>query len=264
MNYCEAIKGKLKRIYCYRQVLWDMAVTQLKTKYNTSALGIYWMVINPILIMLSITFVFVSVFQVKIDNFSLFVLLGILPWIFLSNSLSESASSILNKQQLLRQYNVPLEIIPMSMILSHFINFVIGWIIIYLFSVLLNFKILFLLPLLVIGILLNLAFIVGFGLSISIFNIFYRDVSKLLEVSLMIWFWLTPIFYSPEMVPQKFNLIVNLNPMTHYVVFYREIIFSNRLPGILTLSNVFLWAFLSLFFGLLSFCRFEAHVLKNI
>ena len=76
------VKERLKRIYDYRQVLLTMAIKELKVKYVNSIFGICWMVINPILIVLSITFVFVVIFQTKIDNFPFFVLTGIFPWMF--------------------------------------------------------------------------------------------------------------------------------------------------------------------------------------
>jgi len=117
------VKERLKRIYDYRQVLLTMAIKELKVKYVNSIFGICWMVINPILIVLSITFVFVVIFQTKIDNFPFFVLTGIFPWMFFSNSLSEATFSILSKRPILRQYNLPLEIIPMSVILSNFLSF---------------------------------------------------------------------------------------------------------------------------------------------
>ena len=258
------VKERLKRIYDYRQVLLTMAIKELKVKYVNSIFGICWMVINPILIVLSITFVFVVIFQTKIDNFPFFVLTGIFPWMFFSNSLSEATFSILSKRPILRQYNLPLEIIPMSVILSNFLSFAIGLAIIYLCMLFLNFKIILLLHILIIVIILHLFFTLGLGLILSVLNIFYRDVGRILETLLMLWLWVTPVFYSPGMVPQKFRLILNFNPMTYYVVSYREIIFENKLPAFLTFTVTFAWALLSIIFGLLVFSRLEFRVLKRI
>ncbi|MEW6096379.1 MAG: hypothetical protein AB1567_07635 [bacterium] len=76
------LKERIKKIYFYRHTLWSMAISQLKSKYAGSLLGIFWAIINPLLIMLAITFVFTAIFKIEIGNFHLFVLSGILPWMF--------------------------------------------------------------------------------------------------------------------------------------------------------------------------------------
>ncbi len=256
--------ARIRKIYFYRRSLWDMAVKQLKVKYVGSILGISWAIINPILIMLAITFVFVLVFKTEIKDFPLFALAGIFPWMFFSSALSEATFSILNQQSILRQFNLPREILPLSYILSNFLNFLIGWIIIYPIFFLSNPKIISFLPLLIIVLVLNFLFVSGLGLALSVFHVFFRDIGQLLGVLLMFWFWVTPVFYSIDMVPGGFQWICNLNPMSPYIVYYRDVIFMGRSPSFLIFMGTFIWAFISVTLGLLVFSRLGSKLLKRI
>lgn len=251
-------------IYSNRYALWSMVISQLKAKYSGSILGISWAVVNPLLIMLVITFVFTVVFKTEIKNFSFFVLSGIFPWIFFSNALSEATVSFLNQQNILRQFNLSREIIPLSSMLANFLNFLIGWLVIYPLFLFFNPKIITLLPILIVVFLLNLCFVFGLGLILSVANVFIRDIAQLLSVLLMLWLWLTPVFYSVEMVPVKFRWICNLNPMTSYIIYYREVVFAGTIPSFSVFIATFLWAVFSMILGYWVFLRLESGLLKRI
>ncbi len=258
------LKGRIKKIYLYRHALWDTAIKQLKAKYASSILGISWAVVNPLLIMLAITFVFTIIFKTEIKNFSLFILSGVFPWMFFSNALSEATFSILNQQNMLHQFNLPREIIPLSSVLSNFLNFLIGWIIIYPLFLFFNPKIVFLLPFLIICILSNLIFVSGLGLISSVLNVFFRDIGHLLGTLLMFWFWITPIFYSIDMIPVRFYWVYNFNPMVLYITYYQEVLFRGYAPSLSIFIGIFFWAFMSLILGLLVFSNLESKLLKRI
>ena len=258
------LKERLKKIYLYRHSLWDMAIKQLKAKYAGSILGISWAIINPLLIMLAITFVFTVIFKTEINNFALFVLSGIFPWMFFSNALSEASFSILNQHNILHQFNLPREILPLTSILANFLNFLIGWLIIYPLFLFFNPKIISLLPLLIVLLLLNFFFVCGLGLILSVLNVIFRDIGHLLSILLMFWFWITPIFYSVDMIPVRFRWVCNFNPMTSYVVYYRDVIFKGNVPNFSTSAGIFLWTMISLISGLLIFSHFESIILKRI
>lgn len=258
------LRERLKKIYFFRKTLWDIAVKELKAKYAGSILGISWAVINPLLIMSAVTFIFTNIFKVEMKGFFLFVLSGIFPWFFFCNTLSDVTNSFLNKKSILHQFNLPREIIPLGSILSNFLNFLIGWLIIYPLFLFFNPKIVLLSPLLLIALLLSLLFISGLGLIFSVANIFYRDIGQLLGVLLMFWFWITPVFYSVDMVPVKFRWIYDFNPVTPYIIYYREILFAGRIPELSVFIAIFLWAFISAISGLMVFSRLESKLLKWI
>jgi ABC-type polysaccharide/polyol phosphate export permease len=127
-----------------------------------------------------------------------------------------------------------------------------------------HFKVVTLLWLLCIVISIHFVFVLGLGLLFSSLNVFFRDLNHFLSVGIMIWFWLTPIFYSLEMVPFPYRWICFLNPMTHYVILYREILFNCRVPSISGLSLALLISVLSFILGYSFFLKNESALLKKI
>jgi len=258
------IVARINKIYYLRGTLWNMALKQLKAKYAGSLLGIFWVAVNPLLMMLAITFVFAVVFKTEIKNFPLFALSGILPWMFFSGVLSESTPSLLAQRSLLHQFSLPKEIIPLSIALSYLINFLISWVIVYpifLFEKPSIIALFFLLPLILV---LTFIFTSGVSLLFSVINVIFRDLEHLMGTLLMFWFWVTPIFYPVEMIPLNFRWVLNLNPLAVFILFYREIIFYCRVPESATFLGVFFWAFFSLTIGILVSLWFESITLKRI
>jgi ABC-2 type transport system permease protein len=257
-------KNRIKNIYLSRHILWTSATKQLKSKYAGSFLGIWLAIVNPLLLMLAVTGVFSIIFKIQIENFPFFLLSGIFPWMFFSTAVFEATFSVLNQKGILHQFNFPREIIPLASVLSNFLNFLIGWCIIYPLFLIFNPKIIRLLPLLVVVLVLNLFFVWGLGLVLSALTVFFRDLGNLLGVLLMVWFWITPIFYSLDMIPLSFRWICNLNPLTPYIVYYREVIFRGNIPGPSIFIGIFLWGILSVIGGLTSFSQLEPKFLKHI
>jgi lipopolysaccharide transport system permease protein len=262
--FLESITVKIKKIYSCRRTLWSMAVKQLKAKYAGSVLGIFWVLINPVLMMLAITFVFTVVLKTEIENFALFALSGILPWMFFSGALSEATPSLTAQKSILHQFSLPKEIIPLSIALSYLMNFTISWVIVYPVFLLHNFGIITMAVLLPVIFILTYIFTSGMSLLFSVVNVIFRDLEHLIGTLLMFWFWVTPIFYSIEMIPSKFQWIFNLNPMSSFIIFYRDIIFYSRVPELTTFLGVIIWAFSSLCVGLFVSIWLESRALKRI
>jgi len=258
------IAAKIQRIYSYRRSLWGMSLKQFKAKYAGSLLGLFWVIINPLLMVLVITFVFTVVFRAEIKDFALFVLSGILPWMFFSGALSEAAPSLLTQKSVLHQFSLPKEILPLSCVLSYFMNFLVSLCIVFPVFFFHNPKILPAVTLLPVLFLLTYFFTSGISLLFSVINIILRDLEHLLGILLMFWFWATPVFYSVEMVPAKFRWLFNLNPMSSFILCYREIIFYGRAPDTMLFLGVVGWAFFSLILGFLVSVWLESSVLKRI
>jgi lipopolysaccharide transport system permease protein len=255
---------KIRKICAYWRSLWSISGRQLKAKYAGSILGIFWAIINPLLMMLVITFVFTVVFKTQVKDFALFVLAGIIPWMFFSGALSEATPSLLAQKSVLHQFSLPKEILPLSSVLSYFMNFLLSWCIIYPVFVFHNPRIIFLVPELLALFLLTYFFTCGMALLFSVINILFRDLEHLMGTLFMFWFWVTPVFYSIEMIPAGFRWVFKFNPVSPFILCYRDIIFEAKMPGLVTSLEVFGWAFLSLLVGLLVSIRFEAHALKRI
>ena len=255
---------EIKAIFEQRHILKDMVVKEQKAKYTGSILGLAWAIIIPILIMAVISFVFGIVLKMEIERFPLFVLSAILPWMFFAAALSNATNSILNQKHLLRQFTFNIEILPLSSILADLLNFLLGWIVIIPIFLFFKLKVVYLLPSLCIIVFLHLLFTIGLGIALSILNVFFRDIGQLLGIALMFWFWITPIFYSVDIIPLSYRWIYNFNPITPYIVSYRDILFEANLPHFYTLLKGFLWAIFSLTFGFIITITLKTRLLKRI
>ena len=258
------LKGRIKKIYIFRHTLWDMALKQLKEKYAGSKLGLWWAVISPLLLAISINFVFTSVFKINIPNYTLFILAGIIPWFFFSGALGEATNSFIVNSSVLKQSIFPREFIPISSILANLLNFLIGFIFLFPLFVILNFRVLKLLPFLFPIIIFHFLFVLGLGLIFSLVNVFLRDLFPFLSIVFMVWFWITPVFYSLEMLSFPFRWVCLFNPMTYYVILYQNILFQAEIPS---LSLIFIALSISLLFfilGYIVFMKKEAMLLKRI
>lgn len=251
--------------YCrYRHNLWNMSRLYFKARYSNAFLGVLLIIVNPLLLVLAITFVFRMVFNCQIHNFSAFILSGLFPWMFFSNSLSEAAFSILSQQNILRQFTLPREFIPISVVFSNFFCFLIGWFVLYPFFIFLNFKVITLFPFLLIVVLFEFMFVIGLSLMVSVANVFFRDIGHLLGTILMFWIWVTPIFYSIDMMPEKIRWLIMVNPIQPYVLAYQEILFKGLIPSWNTFFAIFVLSSISFFSGIFVFGRFESKLLKYI
>jgi len=240
---------KIKNIYIYRHVLYDMAINQLKVKYAGSRLGIWWAVIIPLLLALSINFVFEVISRITVVNYTIFVLSGILPWLFFTGALSEATNAFVANVSILKQSRCPHEFLPVSVILSNLLNFFIGFIFLLPLFLFINLKTITLLPVLLAVIALQAVFIIGLGLIFSTLNVFFRDLTHFLSIAFTVWFWVTPIFYTVEMIHEKLRWIFTFNPLAAFILFYRDIIFYCRMPEPATFLWVIFWAFFSLLLG---------------
>ena len=112
------------------------------------------------------------------------------------------------------------------------------------------------------GFALILLFVSGAGLIISILNVYFRDIGQLLSVFLMFWFWITPVFYSVDMVPQNYQWICNINPMTPMIAFFRGVLFEDRVlwNELLTTSLI---AAITLLAGWGLFLKLKPNIMKK-
>jgi ABC-type polysaccharide/polyol phosphate export permease len=259
-----ALKQRIKNIFIHRRILRDMTLSQLKAKYAGLKLGAWWVIIIPLVMAVCINFIFVSVFRVQIPNYLFFILSGIFPWFFISQALVESTDSFYVNKNIFRQGIFPKEFVLISCVLSSFVNFVFGFGIIILLFIFINQSLLYFLPALVLVLLLNLFFVLGLGLIFAVLNTFARDTSYFLSVGLMFWFWITPVFYSEQMLSFPHRWICLINPATYYVSAYRKIIYSGQL---LTVSESFILFSISLatlVLGYSFYLKNEAEILKKL
>ena len=249
---------KILEVIDYRELILNLAVRDLKIRYKGSLLGFFWSLLNPLLMMLVLFFVFSIIFKVQIENFQIFLLAGILPWHFFSIVLTDSTKTIIDNANLIKKIYFPREVLTISIILSNLVNFLLSLIILFVFILLFHIKITpwaLLLPLII---LVQIIFLFGIGLISSALNVFYRDVTWIVNVLLLLWFYFTPIFYSTTMVPQKFLNLYMLNPMAVLVTSYRDILLYGKAPNITYLLITLLSSLMLFFIGMKIYQRYSS------
>lgn len=205
--------------------LWAMSEKETKARYKNAVLGFAWMALNPVLqmIIIGLVFQFFVSFS-SIENYYSFLFIGLLVWNFFSSSLNQVSPIFVQQRFLLQKANFSREVLPLSVILSNLFHLIISFVLLTVFIV---FKGDFLfikeLLLFVLAILWLLFFTSGLGLLVSSLNVKYRDINFIMQASLPIGFYLTPIVYADTMLPEKFRWLLFLNPLSSIVTVLRTV-----------------------------------------
>lgn len=256
--------NRLKEIHKFKNLVYNLVSRDLKVKYKGSILGFLWSLLNPLIMLIVYTIAFKYIIKIRVENFPVFFLCGFLPWMFLSLSLSMAVSTIKDNANLVKKVYFPREILPLSIVLSNLIQFLLTFVILIpallLFKVKLGFPLLFL-PLIIV---FQLAFTLGLAFFVSALNVFFSDVRHLLEIFLQIWFWLTPIIYPVSFVPERFQTIYRLNPAVLFVESYRNSLLYNHLLSFPEVAILFFISLVFLIFGHLVFNSYNRRFAEEI
>jgi ABC-type polysaccharide/polyol phosphate export permease len=233
------VQSHLVELWQYRELVQNLVIRDLKVRYRNSVLGVFWSLFNPLLMTVVFTVVFTVMTpysSVDIEKFPVFVLCAILPWNFFSSSVIGAIRSIIDNAPLVNKVYFPREILPISVVLANMVNFLVALIV--LFVLILVFQIpltkwIFLLPAVMA---VQLIFTIGFSMIMATANVFYRDTQIIMEVLMLAWFFVTPIFYSGHILPRNYELwgihfdvfrwVNILNPMASIIANYRTILYG--------------------------------------
>ena len=214
----------------YRALIQSLVARELKARYRGSVLGFFWSFINPLLLLLVYTFVFTFVMpgsnDPRVRPYALFMFCGILPWTWFSSSLSESANVLIGHGNLIKKVLFPAEILPIVTVLANMVHFFLG------LPILIGFLIYYWRPLTFVEllwfpvvVLVQALLTTGLALILSALTVHFRDIRDLLSNLLTFWFFATPIIYPMHMAPPNMAWLLNLNPMTHIMRSYQQVMF---------------------------------------
>ncbi len=244
-----------RKIVIWFELISLLVGRDLKVRYRNSFFGYLWSMANPLMYMIILSFVFSHVMKFQIKNFPLFILSGILSWNLFHQSLSIGVNSIIANGSLLKKVQVPSAIFPSASVASVSVNFFLSLVPYSILSIYYTGSISLSILMIPIILLPFLIFILGVVLALSALNVSFRDIGHVLEPALQALFYATPIVYPIESLPPKIQMLVRLNPITHYVGAFREILFEQKYPSIdetILLSSI---AALSISVGHLIFRR---------
>lgn len=255
---------KLRELLQARELLRNLVVRDIKVRYKNSVLGFAWSMLTPLAMMLVFTFIFTKVFRVPLKDFPLFFLAGFLPWTYFSNAVTGSVGAIVVNGNLIKKVYFPREVLPISTVLSQGIHFLLSLIPFGVYALLKGYNFIPFLPLLLVAFVLQTLFNSGLAMAFAALNVVLRDIQELIGVIFLVWFYGTPIIYQLEMVPERFQAVLLLNPMTQFVALYRQILYHLTLPSLKLVGVCAGSAIASLLIGYALFSRLAVTFAKEV
>lgn len=214
---------QLRAVWQYRELLFFLAWRDIKVRYKQTALGVAWIVLQPLLSTVVFTLLFGGLLKVPSDGapYALFALAALAPWQYFAGSMSRVGTSLVNSAHLITKVYFPRLIIPLSGVISTLVDFAIAFgvlvVLLIVYRVPLTANVLWLPAFLLLAIITAL----GFGLWLASLNVRYRDVNYLIPFLLQIWMYCTPVVYGSTLIPERFRWLMALNPMTGVVEGFR-------------------------------------------
>ena len=249
----EGFRKMVASLKKYRCLLIDLVSRDIKTKYRRSVLGILWSVLNPLLMMLVLTAIFSHIFRFDIDDFPVYYLTGYIMFNFVSEATNFSMVSIIGAAGLIKKVYIPKILFPLEKCLFSLVNFgfslIAAVIVFFAVGVEPSWKmILFFIPVLYLFV-----FNFGFSLILATLNTFFRDVGYLYNVFVTLWMYLTPIIYPISVLPDWMQSIVRVNPLYHYVEYFRQVTVYQTIPGLGENLICIAYSLIFLFLGVMIF-----------
>jgi ABC-type polysaccharide/polyol phosphate export permease len=256
-----AVPGRhfLRNLVERRMLIYQLVRRDFEQRFVGSAAGWVWGLIHPVVLLLSWVFVFEWCLHTKLppnevtQKYSLFLFSGFLPWLLFQETVTRSASSLLDHSNLIKRTVFPSEIVPVSIFLSALINHLLALVlVIAVVGLTVGHFSVWMLMLPVYMILIGL-FAIGIGWIVSSLQVYLRDTAQVLSVILTFWFWVTPIFMDEQQFPHQARFLLRLNPLAFLVRAYRDRLLSYRFPNLGDLSVVAAYAVAAFLIGGLFF-----------
>ena len=227
-----------RELWAHRELLYFLTLRDLKVRYKQTLLGVFWVVLQPLLLTLVFTVFLGLVVRVAIPGlpYPIFVYTGLLPWMFISGGILGCSTSLIGNANLLTKVYFPRVLLPTAYLGTRLVDFAISFVILGAFILIYRFGLhyqlqptwrLALLPLIVV---LMSLFTLAVGTLFSSLNVKYRDIGVALPVLIQLWMFTSPILYPPSMVPEKWRTLYSLNPIVGLIQGFRAALLGTELP----------------------------------
>lgn len=224
--------NELLELWRYRDLLQLLVTNRIKTRYKRSVLGVVWTLLNPLLNTLVLTIAFSQIFRFNVPNYAIYILSGLLFWNFFSQSTNDAMDTLVWGSSLIKRIYVPRTIFAVAVVGNGLINYLLSLIPLGLIMLVMHHPFTISLLALPIAILELAMFTLGLGLLISTVAVFFVDFVYIFNVLLSVWFYLTPIIYPINIIPQRFLPLIRLNPLLHLLELFHTIIYNAKSPDL--------------------------------
>lgn len=234
-NYFEFLKSNVKK--------------DIRGKYKGSFLGILWSFINPLLSVLVYAIVFPYIMRMKVENYLIYLITGIIPWTFFTSSINTGIISILSNADIIKKVYFPRILLPISSVTSALVNFIISCVIILIFCIFSGVGVSIYLLWLPLVAIIQYIMLLGFTFILSAIEMYMRDIEHIISFILAMAFYVTPILYKPEIFPENLSWIIKINPMAYLVDAYRSIFLYQENPNFYGLGIVSIFSIIIFIIG---------------
>ena len=221
-----------KNLYNYRELLKTSVKKEIRGKYKNSFLGVLWSFLNPLLQIVVYAVVFQMILKNPQENYAIFLCCALIPWTFFSTTISRAAFNCIENGNILKKVYFPREILPISVVTSEAVNFLISTVIILGFVIIGGVgisKYIIFYPLVLLA---QYILLIGISLIVTSICVYLRDLQHFIGIFLQLLFYATPIVYSVEAIPDNFKWILQINPMTYIIGAYRNIFYYKTMPEV--------------------------------
>lgn len=217
-------------LYEYRYLIWILSIKELKVKYRGSALGFFWSMVNPLLLLIIYTFVFTVIFNNRAKAYPVYFFCGMLPFNWFQSSVMEGTSSIVGGGSFITKSTFPAEAVVVVKVVANFLNYAFSIPVLFLFIII--WKVGVGLPLLVFPVAIACQFLLSSGIAffLSTLHVFYRDTMQVVGNLMTFLFFSIPVMYFGSQVPQKMRALVYMDPVAYLMKVYQDMFYYNEFP----------------------------------
>lgn len=246
-----------KKLYKYRELLKTSVQKDVRGRYKNSVLGVLWSFLNPLLQIAVYAFVFGKVLNVEEPNYTVFICCGLIPWNFFCTAINRSAFTIIENGGIIKKVYFPREILPISVVTSEAVNFIISTIIIVALVLLTGLGISWTWIFYPVLLFVLYIFLISIAFFVSSITVYFRDLQHFIGIFLQLLFYATPIAYAASRVPEKFSFIVDLNPIAYIIEGFRDIFINHTVPNMMPLLIIFGISIILFILGYLFFNKMQ-------
>lgn len=222
----------LSECYKYRYLISELVQRDIKVRYRRSVLGVLWTILTPVCQMLVMTMVFSRLFRFEIENYVVYLLIGNILFTFMSDTTNVSIWVILENAGLIKKVYIPKILFPYTKTFSNVVNVMFSLVALVVVIIITRVPFHATALLIFVPIFYCMLFTMGLSALLATMTVFFRDISHIYTVFTMLWMYATPIFYPRSLIEEAFPLVLHLNPMFHYIDYFRALVLEGRVPGL--------------------------------